>query len=65
MIKEELEINPGKTENHSNEKETKKNLCVHELTRRLKSKQRKEIIIKMIIFFTLIAFIGVVSLFFY
>jgi hypothetical protein len=38
---------------------------VHELRKRLKNKQRKESIIKVIIFFTLIILIGVTSLFFY
>ena len=65
MSKDELEINPNKIENDSSETDTTKNLCVHELSRRLKNKQRKESIIKVIIFLTLIVFIGVVSLFFY
>ena len=65
MSKEELEINSNKIENKSSEVETSKNLCVHELRRRLKNQQRKESIIKVIIFFTLIIFIGVTSLFFY
>ena len=65
MSKEELEINPNKIENTSSEVETTKNLCVHELRKRLKNKQRKESIIKVIIFFTLIILIGVTSLFFY
>ena len=65
MSKEELEINSSKIENNSSEVETSKNLCVHELRRRLKNKQRKESIIKVIIFFTLIIIIGVTSLFIY
>ena len=65
MSKEELEINSSKIENNSSEVETSKNLCVHELRRRLKNKQRKESIIKVIIFFTLTVLIGVISLFFY
>ena len=65
MSKEELEINSSKIENNSSEVETSKNLCVHELRRRLKNKQRKESIIKVIIFFTLMVLIGAVSLFFY
>ena len=65
MSKEELEINSSKIENNSSEVETSKNLCVHELRRRLKNKQRKESIIKVIIFFTLIILIGVTSLFIY
>ena len=65
MSKEELEINSNKIENNTGEVETSKNLCVHELRRRLKNKQRKESILKVIIFFTLIVLIGVISLFFY
>ena len=65
MSKEELEINSNKIENNSSEVETSKNLCVHELRSRLKNQQRKENIIKVIIFFTLIILIGVTSLFIY
>ena len=65
MSKEELEKFPNNIENNSNKKEPTKNLCVHELRRRLKNKQRKENIIKIIIFFTLMILIGVISLFFY
>ena len=65
MSKEELEINSNKIENNTGEVETSKNLCVHELRRRLKNKQRKESILKVIIFFTLMVLIGVISLFFY
>ena len=65
MSKEELEKSPNDIENNSNEIEPTKNLCVHELRRRLKNKQRKESIIKVIIFFILMVLIGVISLFFY
>ena len=65
MSKEELEKFPNHIENNSNETEPTKNLCVHELRRRLKNKHRKENIIKVMIFFTLMVFIGVTSLFFY
>ena len=65
MIKKESEINSSKIENNSSEVETSKNLCVHELKKRLKNQQRKESIIKVIIFFTLIILIGVTSLFIY
>ena len=65
MSKDELEINSNKIENKSSEVETSKNLCVHELRRRLKNQQRKESIIKVIIFFTLMVLIAVISLFFY
>jgi hypothetical protein len=65
MSKEESEINSSKIENNSSEVETSKNLCVHELKKRLKNQHRKESIIKVIIFFTLIILIGVTSLFIY
>ena len=65
MSKEELEKITNHIENNSNETEPTKNLCVHELRKRLKNKQRKESIIKIIVFFTLIIFIGATSLFFY
>ena len=65
MSKEELEKLPNHIENNSNKINPTKNLCVHELRRRLKNKQRKESIIKVIIFFTLTALIGAISLFFY
>jgi len=65
MSKEELEKITNHTENSSNESEPIKNLCVHELRRRLKNKQQKESIIKLIIFLTLIVLIGITSLFIY
>ena len=65
MSKEELEKFSNHIENNSNETEPTKNLCVHELRKRLKNKQRKESIIKIIVFFTLIIFVGATSLFFY
>ena len=65
MSKEELEKIPNDIENNLNETEPTKNLCVHELRKRFKNKQRKESIIKIIVFFTLIIFIGATSLFFY
>ena len=65
MSKEELEKIPNDIENNSSEEETTKNLCVHELRKRLKNKQRKENTIKVMIFFALIVLIGAVSLFFY
>ena len=65
MSKEELEKIPNDIENNLNEEQATKNLCVHELRRRLKNKQKKENIIKLMIFFTLIVLIGVISLFFY
>ena len=65
MSKEELEKFTNNNENKFNETKPAKNLCVHELRRRLKNKQRKESIIKVIIFFTLIILIVIISLFFY
>ena len=65
MSKEELENIPNHIESNSNVTEPTKNLCVHELRRRLKNKQRKESITKVIIFFILTLLIGVISLFFY
>jgi len=65
MSKEELEINSSNIENNSSEVQTPKNLCVHELRKRLKNKQRKESIFNVIIFFTLMVLIGAISLFFY
>ena len=65
MSKEELEKFPNHIENNSNETEPTKNLCVHELRRRLKNKQKRENSIKVMIFFSLIILIGGVSLFFY
>ena len=65
MSKEELDNNSNNIENTSNEVETKKNLFVHELRRRLKKNQRKESIIKFLIFICLICLIGFLSLFFY
>ena len=65
MSKEELEKTTNPIENNSNKTEPTKKLCVHELRKRLKNKQRKDSIIKVIIFFTLIILIGVTSLFIY
>ncbi len=65
MNKEELGKISNNDLNNSNQIDATKNLCVHDLRRRLKDKQRKENIIKGIIFFTLIFLIGSLSLFFY
>ena len=43
MSKEELDNNLNNIENTSNELETKKNLCVHELRRRLKKIKGKKL----------------------
>ena len=50
MSKEELDNNSNNIENKYNEVETKKNLCMYELIRRLKKNQRKETIIKFLFF---------------
>ena len=65
MSKEELDNNSNNIENKYNEVETKKNLCMYELRRRLKKNQRKETIIKFLFFICLICLIGFLSLFFY
>ena len=65
MSKEELEKFPNYIEKNSDETESTKNLCVHELRRRLKKNQRKENIIKFVVFIILICLIGFLSLFFY
>ena len=65
MSKEELDNNSNNIENKYNEVETKKNLCMYELIRRLKKNQRKETIIKFLILICLICLIGFLSSFFY
>ena len=65
MSKEELEINSGKIENNSSETEASKRLCVHDLTRKLKEKQKKENVSKVVILSTLIFFIGFLLLLIY
>ena len=45
-------------ENHSDEGKAPKNLCVHELKRRLKNKQKKENVNIAIILFTMIFIIS-------
>ena len=52
-------------ENDTNEAETTKRLCVHDLTRKLKEKQKKENVSKVVILFILIFFIGFLFLFVY
>ena len=65
MSKEELDNYSNNIENKYNEVETKKNLCMYELIRRLKKNQRKETMIKFLIFICLICLIGFLSLFLY
>ena len=65
MNKEELDKISEEIENNTNETETTKNLCVHDLRRKLKEKLKKEGINKVVIFFTLIFFIGFLLLLIY
>ena len=65
MSEDELEINSNKIEKNSDEREGAKRLCVHELTRKLKKKQRKEYIVKTLISLTIIFIIFFLSVIFY
>ena len=65
MNKEELDKISEEIENNTNETETTKNLCVHDLRRKLKEKQKKEAINKVVILSTLIFFIGFLLLLIY
>ena len=65
MNKEELDKISEDIENNTNETETTKNLCVHDLRRKLKEKLKKETINKVIILSILIFFIGFLSLLVY
>ena len=65
MNKEELDKISEYIENNTNETEATKNLCVHDLRRKLKEKLKKETINKVIILSVLIFFIGFLSLLVY
>ena len=65
MNKEELDKISEEIENNTNETETTKNLCVHDLRRKLKEKLKKETINKVVILSTLIFFIGFLLLLIY
>ncbi|WP_435151906.1 hypothetical protein ACIJYB_02360 [Candidatus Pelagibacter bacterium nBUS_44] len=65
MNKEELDKISEDIENNTNETEATKNLCVHDLRRKLKEKLKKETINKVIILSVLIFFIGFLSLLVY
>jgi hypothetical protein len=65
MSKEELDNISNNIEDNSNETEVTKRLCVHDLKRKLKEKQKKENIGKATILFTLILLIGFLLLFIY
>ena len=65
MNKEELDKISEDIENYTDETEATKNLCVHDLRRKLKEKLKKETINKVIILSVLIFFIGFLSLLVY
>ena len=65
MDKELIDKISDEIENNSNETEATKRLCVHDLTRKLKEKQKKENVSKVAILFTLIFFIGFLLLLIY
>ena len=65
MDKELIDKISDDIDNNSNEIEAKKRLCVHELTRKLKEKQKKENVSKFVILITLIFFIVFLSLLIY
>ena len=51
--------------NELNEVKNKKNLCVHELKKKLRVKQKRQFIINAIILSVIIIFFGVISLLIY
>ena len=51
--------------NELNEVKNPKNLCVHDLKKKLRVKQKKQSIINAIILFVIIIFFGVMSLLIY
>ena len=65
MEKELIDKISEDIENDSNEAEATKRLCVHDLTRKLKEKQKKENVSKVVILFILIFFIGFLLLLIY
>ena len=65
MDKELIDKISDEIENNSNETEATKRLCVHDLTRKLKEKKKKENVSKVVILFTLIFFIGFLLLLIY
>ena len=58
MNKEIMDKISGDHEKNFNENEITKRLCVHDLTRKLKDKQKKENISKLVILSILVFFIG-------
>jgi len=65
MDKELIDKISDEIENNSNETKASKRLCVHELTRKLKEKEKKENIGKLVILSILIFFIGFLLLLIY
>ena len=65
MHKELIDKISEEIDNNSNKTETSKRLCVHDLKRRLKEKQKEENSSKVIIFFTLVFLIGFLLLLIY
>jgi len=63
MNKEIIDKISDDHEKNFNENETAKRLCVHDLTRKLKDKQKKENISKLVILSILVFFIGFLLLF--
>ena len=51
--------------NELNEVENQKNLCVHELKKKLRVKQKRQFIINTIILSVIVVFFGVISLLIY
>ena len=63
MNKEIIDKISDDHEKNFNENETTKRLCVHDLTRKLKEKQKKDNISKLVILSILMFFIGFLLLF--
>ena len=63
MNKEIIDKISDDHEKNFDENETAKRLCVHDLTRKLKDKQKKENISKLVILSILVFFIGFLLLF--
>ena len=63
MNKEIIDKISDDHEENFNENETTKRLCVHDLTRKLKDKQKKDNISKLVILSILMFFIGFLLLF--
>ena len=65
MSDDELVTISDNIEKNSDKIQTTKKLCVHDLKRRLKEKQKQENSSKVIIFFTLVFLIGFLLLLIY